>query len=793
MRIPEVPDNEAERLAALHATGLLHTPAEARFDRITRLARQLFGVQSAVISLVADDYQWFKSRQGLDVCQTSREISFCGHAILQDSIFLVEDARLDPRFADNPLVTGGPCIAFYAAAPLSIADDQRIGTLCVLDPQPRQPDAGTLQALRDLADLAEVEISRQQLQDQLQRAELAEQRLHWVIEGTHVGTWEWNVQSGETVFNQRWAEMVGYRLEELAPISIETWTSLAHPDDLQLSGQALGKHFSGESDYYDVICRMRHRDGHWVWVHDRGRLVSRTAAGEPLLMAGTHADVTDQVQARLALEQSESQFRTLVGNIPGITYRCLHDEHWTMLYISGEVDPLSGYPADEFIGNRVRSYQSIIHPDEHARLEREVGGAIARGAPWEVEYRVCHRDGTVRWAKERGTPVFDEQGQLQYMDGFILDITREKQLQLDRDNYLEALSESEQRLRGLFDLSPIGIALNDLNTGQFVQVNAALLAPTGYTEEEFLGLSYWEVTPIEYEDAERLQLISLRETGRYGPFEKEYLRKDGSRYPVLLNGMLVTDAGGRELIWSMIEDISERKRIDRMKNEFISTISHELRTPLTAVSGALSLLASGAAGELPGSAKTMVELAERNSQRLLLLISDLLDMEKLLAGKMPINVQEHRLATLLDEAIETMQPYAGQFSVSLKLGPVASEARVRVDAPRFQQIMANLLSNAIKFSPPQSRVDVELASAAGRWLVRVRDQGPGIPLEFQPQIFQKFVQADASDRRSRSGTGLGLAITHALCQRMGIEISFSSTPGEGTEFVLGIPAVGDAC
>lgn len=183
------------------------------------------------------------------------------------------------------------------------------------------------------------------------------------------------------------------------------------------------------------------------------------------------------------------------------------------------------HPADEFIGNRVRSYQSIIHPDEHARLEREVGGAIARGAPWEVEYRVCHRDGTVRWAKERGTPVFDEQGQLQYMDGFILDITREKQLQLDRDNYLEALSESEQRLRGLFDLSPIGIALNDLNTGQFVQVNAALLAPTGYTEEEFLGLSYWEVTPIEYEDAERLQLISLRETGRYGPFEKEYLRK----------------------------------------------------------------------------------------------------------------------------------------------------------------------------------------------------------------------------------------------------------------------------
>ena len=655
MQPPEKPENEQARLQALYETGLLFSADEPRFDRITRLAQRLFDVDIALISLVADDIQWFKSRQGLDATQTDRGVSFCGHAILQDDIFVVNNAIEDARFSDNPLVTGEPNIRFYAGAPLRIEQDSdgneyKLGTLCVIHSQSRTFTAENRQLLRDLADLVELELRQARLQEQLTRAEVAEQRLASVIEGTNIGTWEWNVQTGATVFNERWADIVGYTLAELAPVSIDTWMGLAHPDDLQASNAALQAHFDGTAEFYDVQCRMRHKDGHWVWVHDRGRLVSRSADGQPLWMAGTHADVSAQVQAQ------------------------------------------------------------------------------------------------------------------------------------------QALSQSEARLRALFELAPYGIALNDFETGSFIDINPALLKPTGYGREEFMALSYWQITPEEYAEQEQAQLVSMRETGRYGPFEKEYIRKDGSRYPVLLSGMLVNDLNGRMLIWSIIEDISERKRMEQIKDDFIATVSHELRTPLTALRGALALVSSGTLGELPAVAADMVAVAEKNSQRLMLLINDLLDMEKLLDGKMVFNLQWHDLKPLIESSLDENLPYANLYQVSLHYEDLTEGAQVSVDSSRLQQIMANLLSNAIKFSPTGGQVTVTSQWHGEGIRICVADQGPGIAPEFHDRIFQKFSQADSSATRQRGGTGLGLAITRELVQNMGGCISFASTLGMGARFFVDLPS-----
>lgn len=953
MQPPERSENETERLAALELTGLLDTLPEERFDRITRIARSMFGVDIALVSLVSADEQWFKSRQGLDACSTSRDISFCGHAILGADVFVVPDTARDARFADNPLVTGAPHIRFYAGAPLKTGDGFRIGTLCIMDSEPRIFQDADRCALRDLADLVEREIQQVVTQDQLVRAEIAERRLASVIEGTNIGTWEWNVQTGETVFNQRSAAIVGYALEELAPIIIDTWIGLAHPEDLELSERALEAHFNGEVEFYDVVCRMRHKAGHWVWVHDRGRLVSRTPDGAPLLMAGTHADVTERMSEKQALEVSEQKFRSLVDNIPGTTYRCLLDEHWTMLHMSEQVDPLSGYPASDFINNQVRSYQSIIHPEDRDANDEAVATAIAQGESWLIECRILHKDGTIRWAQERGSPVYGHQGEIEYLDGFLLDITAEKQLRVERqrqldafailneiasnpsltvveqtqralelgteflgmeigilsrierqrfqiralvapgeiglrrgqefnlgdtccalvvesddlvDNHcmrlapgsrhpgsqhfaveaymgipvhvadglygtlgfssrkprhepfteserlfmrllgrwgaasierhrsLRALRQSEARLRSLFELSPIGIALNDFETGAFIETNPALLAPTGYSAEEFARLSYWQLTPQEYEVRELEQINSMNETGRYGPYEKEYMRKDGSRYPVLLNGIVVDDNDGRKLIWSIVEDISERKRIERLQNEFIATVSHELRTPLTAIAGALGLLRSEATGQLPDAAREMVGVADKNCQRLLLLISDLLDMEKLLAGKLSFEIEEQPLLPLIEESLTHHDAYARQFDVELiaEWGPGVEGCRIAIDAHRMQQIMANLLSNAIKFSPKGAPVMVTITALGDRIRISIIDRGPGIPVEFRERIFQKFAQADASDSRQKGGTGLGLAITRELTERMGGEAGFESEPGVGAEFFVDFPRVDGA-
>lgn len=428
MQQPEKPLDELARLTALHATALLDSAPEPRFDRLTALVKQCLNSEIVLVSLVDQDRQWFKSRQGLNVCETGRDISFCGHAILTSELFQVSDTRCDARFADNPLVTQAPYIRFYAGAPLHY-QGQRIGTLCLIDIKPRTLTEQEQQILRGFADAIEQEIHdrlQEQFQHQLSASELMYRS---VLEGTRIGTWQWNVQTGATVFNERWAEIIGYRLEELQPVDIQTWRRFAHPDDLEISGKVLAQHFAGELAFYDCQCRMRHKAGHWVWVHDRGRVISWTDEGLPLMMYGTHADISTEKENELGLKSSRDQFQALVANIPGITYRCRADKNWTMLYMSGSIDPLSGYPASDFINNHVRSYASVIHPDDCARLEDAVAKAIATKENWLLQYRVIHKNGTVCWVEERGRAEYDAAGLVTFLDGFILDVTTEKGLQ----------------------------------------------------------------------------------------------------------------------------------------------------------------------------------------------------------------------------------------------------------------------------------------------------------------------------------------------------------------------------
>ena len=163
MKTPETPANEKERLKTLRSTDILGTDPEERFDRLTRMAQRVFGVSIALVSLVDENRQWFKSKAGLDACETGRDISFCGHAILGNDIFIIEDALEDERFADNPLVTGEPKIRFYAGAPLRYLDGNKLGTLCIIDQKPRIMDEDDCTMLRDLAEMAEGELSAIQL------------------------------------------------------------------------------------------------------------------------------------------------------------------------------------------------------------------------------------------------------------------------------------------------------------------------------------------------------------------------------------------------------------------------------------------------------------------------------------------------------------------------------------------------------------------------------------------------------------------------------------------------------
>ncbi|SUD82989.1 PAS domain-containing protein [Stutzerimonas stutzeri] len=270
--------------------------------------------------------------------------------------------------------------------------------------------------------------------------------------------------------------------------------------------------------------------------------------------------------------------------------------------------------------------------------------------------------------------------------------------------------------------------------------------------------------------------------------ELRFRHKDGRTVPVLVRGYIQRDAQGQPLrISGTSMDLTEHKRIEQMKNEFVSTVSHELRTPLTSISGALGLINGGALGEVPPAMQQMLEIAYRNSQRLGHLINDLLDMEKIAAGKMSFDMHEHSLRQLLEEALASNQAFAAQLGVNCVLRE-AVDVQVWVDASRLQQVLGNFLSNAIKYTPEGDEVSLHCSVPdATHVRISVTDQGPGIAAEFRARVFEKFAQADASDSRQKGGTGLGLAITKEFIERMGGKVGFDTAEGQGTTFWCELP------
>ncbi|SHE41425.1 PAS domain S-box-containing protein [Modicisalibacter ilicicola DSM 19980] len=268
------------------------------------------------------------------------------------------------------------------------------------------------------------------------------------------------------------------------------------------------------------------------------------------------------------------------------------------------------------------------------------------------------------------------------------------------------------------------------------------------------------------------------------PWHSEYRLHHSDGRVVWLEGQAIpereTDGG---VLWhGFIHDVTERKQIEQMKSDFVSTVSHELRTPLTSINGVLGLAAGGALGELPEQAREMLTMAHHNARQLAHLLDDLLDMDKLGAGRMAFDLQERPLMALVEESLDANRAFAAQHRVSLVLVSRLDQATINVDATRFRQIMTNLLSNAIKFSPPGERVEVRVEAVEDRARVSVSDRGPGIPAAFRSRIFQKFSQANTPKTRHKGGTGLGLAITRELVERMWGILSFTSEEGQGTCF-----------
>jgi PAS domain S-box-containing protein len=346
-----------------------------------------------------------------------------------------------------------------------------------------------------------------------------------------------------------------------------------------------------------------------------------------------------------------------------------------------------------------------------------------------------------------------------------------------------ALVQREEQLRVIFQNAADGILTVDGN-GKVHDVNPSAAILFGRDTATMV-----DQTASDYfsEPADLIYQILREQLGdaQGRPRELTVLRPDGNTIPVEITMQrVVLDSGA--LVICIMRDIRERKRVDQLKNEFVSTVSHELRTPLTSINGSLELVLGGVTGEIPSEVRSMLTIAQNNSRRLVRLINDILDIEKIESGHVAFDVRPLSAAEIARQAADANRGYAERYNVNIDIDEIDPSIRILGDSDRMQQVLANLLSNAIKFSPPHSKVSLRFLRENGQVRGEVQDSGPGIPPEFQSRIFDKFAQADASDSRQKGGTGLGLSIAKSIIERHGGTIGFI-TSDAGTNFHFTLP------
>jgi len=360
---------------------------------------------------------------------------------------------------------------------------------------------------------------------------------------------------------------------------------------------------------------------------------------------------------------------------------------------------------------------------------------------------------------------------------------------LDRQQRRRDLAMSNMIYRAMVRELPDCLNVKDVD-GRFVVANPATaeMMRAG-SVEDLVGKTDFDFYPKEVAERFRQDETGALEAGQTLRFDQPALFPDGRQgWLYTLKAPFRDESGNITGVITYNRDITEQKRSAQLKNDFISTVSHELRTPLTSIRGSLGLIAAGVAGELPAKAANLVNIAHNNSERLVLLINDILDMEKIESGVITFKIKQAPVRQVLEQAIAASSNYMAESRIRIVLVDDAPRAEANIDPDRLHQVMANLLSNAIKFSDPGGAVTVKLQRREGGMLrISVIDQGAGIPEAFRSRIFGKFEQADASSTRKKGGTGLGLSIVKTIVEKLGGAISFETEEGKGTSFHVDLP------
>lgn len=617
-------------------------------------------------------------------------------------------------------------------------------------------------------------------------------RLADVIEGSQAGTWEVDLETGRNIVNDRWAEMLGWTRAQLDPITSETWRSLIHPLDKAQVVASVDRMLGGAVNHYEHTYRMRHADGHWVWINDRGRISAWNAEGRPSRMAGVHVDISvlKETEQRLediidGAEVGTWQFNTRTGE------NRINDRWAEMLgYRRHEIEPMNAL-----------AWKALVHPDDFAVLVEQEETSLRDGlSRFRNEIRLRHKDGHWVWILSRGRVTsWDGDGAPLIMSGVHLDISKRKQLEI-------AFRAERDFLAQLMETSVSGIMAVD-DEGRVIFCNAEVSRQFGVPIEAMqgqicdpvlLGLTSDSGQQIGLDEMP-CQLCLKSQSGLLRDMRLRLTHKDGRRRVLSINAARTKDPVQKARVVLTVTDITdaaeaeERLRLateraeaaNHAKSQFLANMSHELRTPLNGVLGMAELLTGH---EDADERSQMVATIRDSAAHLLSIVNDILDLAKVESGNLALATEAIDLRDLGAKVLGMHRIVADAKGIGLEVQVDEALDRPRLgDRQRVLQIMHNIVGNALKFTAA-GRVRLRIqARVPGQVRLVCTDTGIGMSADEMARVFDEFTQADGTITRRFGGTGLGLSIVRRLVTLMQGQITLNSEKGRGTEVIIDLP------
>lgn len=622
-----------------------------------------------------------------------------------------------------------------------------------------------------------------------------------IIEGTNAGTWDWNVQTGALVLNDRWANIIGYTLEELAPIDVNTWIKNVHPEDFINTDLILKKHFTGELDYYDAVFRQPHKNGSWVWVNARGKVIEWTEDGKPLRMSGIHFDVTERMKVELRLSENEQMLHLVSDSFPGFVF--WKDIHLNYLGSNHANAIGAGFNnASEMIGKSDFDMPwSATEAEKYRADDREV---IESGKAKMHIIELIHQvNGDIRWLDTSKIPLRDSSGQIIGILGVSSDITEQKKAETELLMAKEAADANSANVTAIIEGTRGSIwafnrkfeilYINQVFQKEFLQTFGVLLEP-GVNLIDSLPEPMRPLWRPRYDrvlNNEQFTIEDAIDTGNgiiyiqvsFNPIVKKGKVIGGSCF-----GNNITAQKLSEI--ELIKAKEKAEESDRLKSAFLANMSHEIRTPMNGILGFAELLKKP---ELTGAQQQKyIGIIEKSGVRMLNIINDIIDISKIEAGQMKVELTESNINEQIEYISTFFKHEANRKGVKLflKKAMPSDNANIITDREKIYAILTNLVKNAIKFTNDGSiTIGYEMTKSNNdlSLLFFVKDTGIGIPKNRQEAVFERFIQADIADKMALQGAGLGLSITKAYVEMLGGKIWVESEENKGSSFYFTHP------